>query len=69
MEKKNTGVIVNVVVLALLLGLLGGYIITDKFVNKDKETSQGEQNNNNNNGNENNNSSINKNIVYQMQKN
>lgn len=52
MEKKNTGIIVLIVVLALLLGLLGGYIITDKLIkendtmNNDNPNKNEDQNNN-----------------------
>ena len=37
MEKKNTGLIVLVVILCLLVGGLGGYIICDKVINKDND--------------------------------
>lgn len=37
MEKKNTGFIVLVVILCLLVGGLGGYIICDKVINKDND--------------------------------
>lgn len=54
MEKKNTGIIVLIVVLALALGLLGGYVISDKIINKDNKELQNEQNNNPNNSENNN---------------
>ena len=38
MEKKSGLLIVIIVILALLLGLLGGYIITQKLVSKDNDT-------------------------------
>lgn len=37
MEKKNTGLIVLVVILCLLVGGLGGYIICDKVINKEND--------------------------------
>lgn len=33
MEKKNTALVVLVVILSLLVGTLGGYLISDKLVN------------------------------------
>ena len=37
MEKKNTGLIVLVVILCLLAGGLGGYIICDKVINREND--------------------------------
>ena len=47
MEKKNTGLIIVIVVLALIVGLLGGYLIIDKLKNKDIDTNEGTGSNNN----------------------
>lgn len=46
MEKKNTGLIVIIIILALLVGLLGGYVINDKLI--EKEPAQTENNDNKN---------------------
>lgn len=48
MEKKNTGLIFVIVILALVVGLLGGYIIANKLI--DKQPNQTENNDNKNNG-------------------
>lgn len=48
MEKKNTGLIFVIVILALVVGLLGGYIIDNKLI--DKQPNQTENNDNKNNG-------------------
>ena len=34
MEKKNTGLIVIIVVMALIIGALGGYIVSNRLINK-----------------------------------
>ena len=44
MEKKNTGLIFVIVILALVVGLLGGYIMANKLI--DKQPEQSENNNN-----------------------
>lgn len=53
MEKKNTGLIILVIILSLLVIGLGGYIVYDKVLNKDSNTSDiGTDNGNTNVGNE-----------------
>ena len=44
MEKKNTGLIFVIVILTLVVGLLGGYIIANKLI--DKQPNQTENNDN-----------------------
>lgn len=51
MEKKNTGLIIIIVVLALTVGLLGGYVITDVLTNKTDINNETDNNNNNQNNN------------------
>ena len=48
MEKKNTGLIVIIVVMALIIGALGGYIVSNKLINKEPNQSENNDNNNNN---------------------
>lgn len=48
MEKKNIGLIITIIVLSLIIGGLGGFIIYDKvLVNEEKtENKENEPNNN-----------------------
>ena len=48
MDKKKTGLIILVVVLLFVIGLLGGYIISEKLVDTNIEQSGNNNNNNNN---------------------
>lgn len=48
MEKKNTGLIVIIVVMALIIGALGGYIVANRLINKEPIQSENDDNNNNN---------------------
>lgn len=48
MEKKNTGLIVIIVVMALIIGALGGYIVSNRLINKEPNQSENNDNNNNN---------------------
>lgn len=48
MEKKNTGLVVLVVVLALLVVGLGGFIIYDKALSKDNKITENDNNKNEN---------------------
>ena len=48
MEKKNTGLIVLVVVLSLLVVGLGGYIVYDKMLDKNINDSDNKGKNDNN---------------------
>ena len=48
MEKKNTGLIVIIVVMALIIGALGGYIVSNKLINKEPNQSENNDNNSNN---------------------
>lgn len=43
MEKKNTALVVLVVILSLLVGALGGYLISDKLVNNNDNNNQTEK--------------------------
>ncbi len=40
MEKKNTGLIVIIVVMALIIGALGGYIVSNRLINKEPNQSE-----------------------------
>ncbi len=48
MEKKNIGLIVVIVVMALIIGALGGYIVSNRLINKEPNQSENNDNNNNN---------------------
>ncbi len=48
MEKKNTVLVVLVVILSLLVGALGGYLISNKLVNNSNNTNQTEKPNDQN---------------------
>lgn len=48
MEKKNTVLIVIIVIMSLVIGLLGGYFISGKFTNKNNEPEQTDNKTNDN---------------------